>query len=144
MAAWASTLGGCAYAVGRAPVRSATVHLEPVVVLAPEIGLREELEAAVARELDRLGAGGGAMPLNVAVTSAAVRSVALGAAVQEARLTVSFSTPVAEVSLSGRRAFALSPDDPAATAAARAQAYAALADELVADGLRQLLLVGEP
>ncbi len=139
LAAWASTLGGCAYSVGRAPVRTAAVHLQPVEAPTAERGLQQTLQASFARELDRLEADAGAVPLRVAVVETRVRSVALGSAVQEAELTLLLEVEDRLVRVSGRRSFALVPNDPAATAEARRGAFSALADQLAIEGLAQLL-----
>lgn len=139
LAAWASTLGACSYSLGRAPVRGEAVHLAPVEAPTAERGLQQSLHAALARELDRLGADGGALPLQVSVVASGVRSVALGAAVQEAELALLLQVEERSVEVRGRRAFSLVPDDPAATAAAREQAFTTLADELAVEGLARLL-----
>lgn len=139
LAAWASTLGGCAYSVGRAPVRASAVHLQALEVPSAEPGLKQDLQVELARELDRLDADGGPTPLHVAVVGSSVRSVALGAAVQEAELTLQLEADGRSVVVTARRAFALVPDDPAATALAREQAFEALARELAVAGLAQLL-----
>ena len=121
----------CSLHLGRpsAPVAS----VGEVVAPAGEIGLEGALRQALAAQVT-----GDGVAVHVRVVSSEVVPVAAGGRAMEARLTAELEQGERRVQVAGTRVFEA--PDPLTAEAARRQAFSALAEILVRDGL--LLLEG--
>ncbi len=140
-------LTGCGLQVGRAPLAVPAVQLGEVQVGVPEPRLQEDLQRALAAELQRRTALGPGPVLNARVVSAQVAPVAANHGLWEARLAVELvlgSTEPRSLTLRGERLFEGTGDGWEPTNAARAAAFGLLAEQLVAEGVPLLLGAGGP
>jgi len=136
---WMVTALACAYSLGRAPASVPSVSLGEVSAPTAEPGLKEAIERSVADAAARRTRVGEGPALRVTVLSATARTAAADGVLAEASLSLRFQLDGGGgVELTGRRGFP-SGADPEAASAARAEAFAALADELAAEAVLRLL-----
>jgi len=133
---------GCGLRLGRAPSALPAVSHGRVEVGVPEPRLQEDLGRAVAREIALRARVGGGPALSAQVLEARVAPTAPGGALWEASLSVRFelaaSPPRARVA-TARRVLQGHPGSWEATSTERADAFAALADQLAAEAVPALL-----
>lgn len=129
LAAW---IVGCSLHIGRAPLGAGSAG--SVQAVTSEATLAADLEAALVAAAGELSVG---PAIDVHLVGASTSPVAGAGAAMEARLELTVEQPPKSATVRGTRVYRA--PDPLTAEAARRRAFQELAQELVADGVRQLV-----